>query len=146
MSDRVAVVHRGRIEQLGTPEEIYERPATGFVADFVGASSVLPGRATGVTTVEISGTTLRVRLRRTLTPGEPVRLLIRPEHVSVGGDAPNTLPARVSAVMYLGDHSEIRLELTDGTHLQASVRGRAPVSVGDRVHARLSEDAVLEGR
>ncbi len=146
LSDRVAVIHRGRLEQLGTPEEIYERPATAFVADFVGASSVLAGRVMGPSAVEVAGTTLRVRLQRMPAPGERVRLLIRPEHVSVGGEAPNALPARVTDVMYLGDHSEIRLELTDGTRLLASVRGRAPVSSGDRVHARLPEDAFLEAR
>jgi putative spermidine/putrescine transport system ATP-binding protein len=146
LSDRVAVVNGGRIEQLGTPEEIYERPATAFVADFVGASSVLPARVTAHGTVDVAGTTLIVRLARTLRAGEPVRLLIRPEHVTLGGEGRNMLPARVTAVMYLGDHSEVRLELADGTRLIASVRGRARVSIGERVQARMSEDAFMEAR
>jgi len=56
------------------------------------------------------------------------------------------VPARVTGVMYLGDHSEVRLELADGTRLLASVRGRAAVSTGERVYARLPEDAFLEAR
>jgi putative spermidine/putrescine transport system ATP-binding protein len=146
LSDRVAVLNGGRIEQLGTPEEIYERPATAFVADFVGASSVLRGRATDAGRVDVAGTPVRVRLPRPLHAGEVVRLLIRPERVTLGGDGPNVLPARVAAVMYLGDHSEVRLELADGTRLLASVRGRAGLSAGERVSARLPEDAFLEPR
>jgi ABC-type Fe3+/spermidine/putrescine transport system ATPase subunit len=75
-----------------------------------------------------------------------VRLLIRPERVALGSAGPNTIPARVSGVMYLGDHSEVRLELVDGTRLIASVRGRAAVSAGERVFAHLPEDAFLETR
>ena len=81
-----------------------------------------------------------------LHTGETVRLLIRPERVVVGSAGPNTIPARVSGVMYLGDHSEVRLELVDGTRLIASVRGRAAVSAGERVFAHLPEDAFLETR
>jgi putative spermidine/putrescine transport system ATP-binding protein len=146
LSDRVAVVNGGRIEQLGTPEEIYERPATAFVADFVGASSILAARATGPGTVDVAGTALTVRLARALAPGEAVRLLIRPEHVSVGGAGSNAVPARVTGVMYLGDHSDVRLELSDGTRLLASVAGRARVAPGERVHAQLPADAFLEAR
>jgi putative spermidine/putrescine transport system ATP-binding protein len=146
LSDRVAVMNAGRIEQLGTPEEIYERPATAFVADFVGASSVLAGRATAAGGVDVAGTPLSVRLGRSLTPGETVRLLVRPEQIALGGEGANALPARVVGVMYLGDHSEVRLELADGTRLLASVRGRARASAGERVHARIPEDVFLEIR
>ena len=146
LSDRVAVMNHGRIEQLGTPEEVYERPVTAFVADFVGASSVLTGRAAGGHLVEICGARIAVRLDRPLRAGEMVRLVIRPEHVALGPAGPNTVPAQVAGVMYLGDHSEVRLELEGGTRLLASVRGRPAVSTGDRVYARLPEDAFLEAR
>jgi putative spermidine/putrescine transport system ATP-binding protein len=146
LSDRVAVMRHGRIEQLGTPEDVYEHPATAFVADFVGASSALTGRAASGDLVEICGARIAVRLDRTLQTGETVRLLIRPERVALGSAGPNTIPARVTGVMYLGDHSEVRLELVDGTRLIASVRGRAAVSAGERVFAHLPEDAFLETR
>jgi hypothetical protein len=115
-----------------------------FNADFVGASSVLTARATSGDLVEICGARIAVRLDRTLRTGETVRLLIRPERVALGSAGPNTIPARVSGVMYLGDHSEVRLELADGRRLVASVRGRAAVSAGERVVAHLPEDAFLE--
>ena len=114
------------------------------MADFVGASSALTARATSGDRVEICGTRIAVRLDRTLHTGETVRLLIRPERVALGSGGPNTIPARVSGVMYLGDHSEVRLELGDGTQLVASVRGRPAVSAGERVFAHLPEDAFLE--
>jgi len=146
LSDRVAVMSHGRIEQLGTPEDVYERPASAFVADFVGASSTLIAHATSAHLVEIAGARIAVRLDRSLVPGETVRLLIRPERVEFGPAGPNTVPARVSSIMYLGDHSQVRLELAGGTHLLASVRGRAGISVGERVQAYLPADAFLEAR
>ena len=62
LSDRIAVMHAGRIEQLGAPREIYERPATRFVAEFIGASTVLRGRATAADRVTLlGGEAVRVR-------------------------------------------------------------------------------------
>jgi ABC-type Fe3+/spermidine/putrescine transport system ATPase subunit len=146
LSDRVAVMSHGRIEQLGTPEDVYERPATAFVADFVGASSVLTARAASSHLVEIAGARIAVRLPRPLATGETVHLVIRPERIAFGPPGPNMVAARVTGVMYLGDHSEVRIELLDGTRLLASVHGRAAMSIGERVHARLPEDAFLEAR
>src|SRR3990172_8552129 len=72
LSDRVAVMNAGRIEQLGTPREVYQRPATGFVADFIGASSALEGRAVDAGTVELAGgQRIAVRLPRPPRPGAP---------------------------------------------------------------------------
>src|SRR5262249_36508341 len=74
LSDRIAVMNAGRIDQLGTPREVYERPATRFVADFIGASTVLDARAVDAGAVEISGGLLvDVRLPRPLVPGARVR-------------------------------------------------------------------------
>lgn len=146
LSDRIAVMNAGRIEQLGSPREVYERPATRFVASFLGASSVLEGRAVDGRTVALpGGQRLTVHLGRALEPGAPVRLLIRPERVELGGDeGPNRLRARVTSVMYLGDHSEVRLALQGGEPLLATVRGAAPVAAGDAVRVSLPPDAFLE--
>jgi putative spermidine/putrescine transport system ATP-binding protein len=145
LSDRVAVMSRGRIEQLGTPREVYDRPATRFVADFIGASSVLEGRAVDGRTLELpGGHRLEVRLSRPLTAGAPVRVIIRPERIELGGGGANTLPARVVSTMFLGDHSELRLDVVGGLRLLAVVRGGAPVEPGDRVTVTLPADAFLE--
>jgi len=144
LSDRIAVMNAGRLEQLGTPREVYERPATRFVADFIGASTVLDARALDARTVEIpGGLRVDVRLPRPMTPGERVRLLIRPERVEVGEGA-GMLAARVIGVVYLGDHTEVRVELTGGVRLLATVRAAPPLGPGDPIGVRLPADAFLE--
>ena len=144
LSDRIAVMNAGRLEQLGTPREVYERPATRFVADFIGASTVLDARALDARTVEIpGGLRVDVRLPRPMTPGERVRLLIRPERVEVGEGA-GMLAARVIGVVYLGDHTEVRVELTGGVRLLATVRAAPLLGPGDPIGVRLPADAFLE--
>ncbi len=145
LSDRVAVMNAGRIEHLGTPREVYQRPATGFVADFIGASSALEGRVVDARTVALAGgQQIAVRLQRPLEPGARVRLLIRPERVEPHDEGPNALPARVASVMFLGDHSEVRLELEGGVRVLAIVRGTAVFEPGDRLMVTLPPDAFLE--
>lgn len=144
LSDRVAVMNAGRIEQLGSPRDVYERPATRFVADFIGASSVLEARAVDAETVELTGgLRLRVALPRAPAPGDALRLLVRPERVELGGGA-NALAARVVGVMYLGDHSEVRLELAAGQRLLAIVRGGVALAAGETVTVSLAPDAFLD--
>jgi ABC-type Fe3+/spermidine/putrescine transport system ATPase subunit len=145
LSDRIAVMNGGRIEQLAPPREIYDRPATRFVADFIGATSMIEGRAVDSSTVVLpSGARLTVKLERLLEPGAAVSLLIRPERVDLGGAGANTLPGRVSRLMYLGDHSEIWIELGGGERLLATTRGAPGVSIGDRISVTLPPDAFLE--
>jgi len=144
LSDRIAVMNAGRLEQLGTPREVYERPATRFVADFIGASTVLDARALDARTVEIpGGLRVDVRLPRPMVAGERVRLLIRPERVEVGEGA-GMLAARVIGVVYLGDHTEVRVELTGGVRLLATVRAAPLLGPGDPIGVRLPADAFLE--
>jgi ABC-type Fe3+/spermidine/putrescine transport system ATPase subunit len=145
LSDRIAVMSAGRIEQLGPPREVYERPATRFVADFIGASSVLEGRALDRETVELAGgVRLRVALREGPAPGRAVRLLVRPERVELGGAGTNALTARVASVMYLGDHCEVRLELAGGHRLLATLRGHVSLSPDEAVTVRVAPDAFLD--
>ncbi len=144
LADRIAVMNAGRIEQLGTPSEVYERPTTRFVADFIGASSVLEGRALEDGVELAGGQRLTVRLARPAPAGTPIRLLIRPERVELGDTGVNGLPARVAGITYLGDHSEVRLELAGGVRLLATVRGAAVVTPGDRVTVTLPPDSFLD--
>jgi ABC-type Fe3+/spermidine/putrescine transport system ATPase subunit len=143
LSDRVAVMNAGRIEQLGSPRDVYERPATPFVADFIGASSVLEVRVIDGRTVELpGGARLGVALARPPAPGSVLRLLVRPERVELGATGPHALAARVIGVMYLGDHAEVRLELADGQRLLAIIRGRVTPAIGETVTIGLSGDVV----
>jgi putative spermidine/putrescine transport system ATP-binding protein len=145
LSDRIAVMNGGRLEQLGEPREIYERPATRFVADFIGASSAVEGVVVDATTIELAGgARLDVWMARPREAGARVRLLIRPEHVEVPSEAGAGMPAKVSSVMYLGDHSEVRLEIAGGAQILATVRGATRLQAGESVPVRLPPHALLE--
>jgi len=144
LSDRIAVMNAGRIEQLGPPREIYERPATRFVADFIGASSVLVARVIDARTVELGGgVRLDVELGRALEPGRAVELIVRPERVELGGAGRNAVAATVASVMYLGDHTEVRVTLAGGVRLLAVVRGAVALSAGDAIAVAIAPDAFL---
>ncbi len=151
LSDRVAVMSRGRIEQLAPPREIYERPATRFVADFVGASSRLRGRATAADRVELGpGVSLRVDVGRALPIGEPVELAIRPERVAVGAEsdarvAANSIAGRIVRLTYLGAQMEVAVEIVGGQRVLGLVDepARVPLAMGGAVRLTLPPDAFL---
>ena len=119
LSDRIAVAQQGKLEQIGTPVEIYEKPATSFVGDFLGRTVVLEGRVGksehGVF-VEFSGgdrLSMGENHHGRFAEGETIRVVCRPEDVQIlpGGPAgPNQVKAKVNEVAYLGD----RLEYTVG--------------------------------
>ena len=128
LSDRIAVMHAGRIEQLGPPREIYERPATRFVADFIGASTVMRGRAIASDRVELApDVSLKVSISPAPAAGQEVELAIRPERVSivvVPGD--NVVTARIVGVTYQGLQTEVTAEIVGGQRLLAFVPEPAP--------------------
>ncbi|MGT2468396.1 ABC transporter ATP-binding protein [Mesorhizobium atlanticum] len=87
MSDRIVVMNAGSAEQIGTPEEVYERPATAFVADFLGKANMLTGtvsRSDGPTAVTLAGgQTVNVLAPRPLAPGSAITVAVRPQKLSV---------------------------------------------------------------
>jgi spermidine/putrescine ABC transporter ATP-binding subunit len=150
LSDRIAVMNQGRIEQLGPPRAIYERPATRFVADFIGGSSRLRGRASAPDRVDLGfGVTVEVRLARLLEVGEPVELGIRPERVAIappgGGAGANRLAGRITRLTYLGAQTEVAVEIAGGQSLLGLVAepSPAPLAVGGEVALALPPDAFL---
>ena len=145
LSDRIAVMSHGRIEQLGAPREIYERPASRFVADFIGASTVLRARAVAADRVMVATRSVHV-MGRALRPGEDVELAIRPERVRlalVPGD--NVLDVRVEALVYQGAQTEVTARLEDGQRVLVFVTEPAPVplAVGQTVRLHLPADAFM---
>ena len=104
MADRIVVMNQGRIEQTGTPREIYEMPATPFAADFVGKVNVLPAIIESDGRCRIGTMSLALG-RADLVSGTTVKLYLRPEDIALsmnGSQAPNTLPATVAKVEFLG--------------------------------------------
>jgi ABC-type Fe3+/spermidine/putrescine transport system ATPase subunit len=138
LSDRLAVMNRGRIEQLGPPRDVYEHPATRFVADFIGASTVLRGRAVGGDQVAIGAGVLHVAGDRALIAGAAVELAIRPERVRLAfapGD--NVLEAEVEGLVYQGAQTEVTARLPDGQRLLVFVTEPAPAPLAPRMRVRL---------
>lgn len=129
LSDRVAVFSQGRIQQLATPEDLYERPEQSFVANFVGENNTLPGRVVGADgrfcDVELeTGDRMRALA---INPGADgrTRISVRPERFRVAttplADGENSLKAKVVEAIYFGDH--VRLHVTVGSQvLQLKLR------------------------
>ena len=144
LADRLAVMNRGRIEQLGAPREVYERPATRFVADFIGASSVLRAHATAADRATVAGIGLRV-MGAALPGGTDVELAVRPERVRLAAAAgDNVLPARIEGLVYQGAQTEVTARLDDGQRLLLVVtEPAAPLTIGQIVHAQIPAEALL---
>ena len=103
MADQIAVMNRGRIEQLGTPTELYETPATAYVASFLGASNLIAGTVSGSDTVRLhGGPEVRVRPRALAGRTGEVAVGIRPEKIELGGGQANTLDGTIVEQAYVG--------------------------------------------
>ncbi len=137
MSDRIAVMSGGRIEQLGTPAEIYNRPATPFALGFVGLSTRLPGRVLACEDGEILVETAfgPLRARASFLPGSPVLVAVRPERVSIGGAGENRIAAPLADAVFKGARVQLHFAAPEGAEVQAEVAdlpaGAAPGSVLD---------------
>jgi putative spermidine/putrescine transport system ATP-binding protein len=152
LSDRIVVMNQGSVCQIATPREIYNTPLTSFVADFIGSSNLLHGRARpgehGRGSVVVT-TGLTLRSSEAVPPGTPptgeVMVLVRPERIrlaepnteppAAASDAPNLVSARVTEIVYLGEDLQLRLDIDGHTALTAtveSVRDLEP-RVGDAI-------------
>ncbi|MEA2505822.1 MAG: putative spermidine/putrescine transport system ATP-binding protein [Actinomycetota bacterium] len=146
MSDRIAVMSDGRIEQVGSPQNVYEEPSTAYVADFLGTSNLMSGRSLGRNdgrgcVVQCGSTELEASGGDLGATGE-VLLVIRPERIEVetrdAGQGGNRLPGKIERVVYVGASTQLIIRLGTGDTLQAMLPsgGRAtafdqgsPVSV-----------------
>jgi len=144
MADRIAVMNEGRIEQLATPQAIYDAPATTFVADFIGSPpmNLLPcfapgeGLAEGTESVHLLGQEVKVPRLRSAARGKRFTLGIRPEHV--GLDPQSKLRARVTASEYLGTLQIVYLSVGEEDRpLKARLRSDLALGIGDQVGIRL---------
>ncbi|MCX4518128.1 ABC transporter ATP-binding protein [Streptomyces anulatus] len=135
MADRVAVLNAGRLEQCAPPAELYERPATAFVAEFVGTMNRLPGRLTGTGSVEVAGATLPVD-GEAPAGGGPVDVLIRPEGVRAEADPDGT--ATVVSASFLGSVTRVLLDLPDGVAVKADLPSRDAADLLPGVRARVT--------
>ncbi|WP_299949550.1 ABC transporter ATP-binding protein [uncultured Ruegeria sp.] len=140
MADQIVVMSHGRIEQIGTPQEIYHKPANSFVANFIGNANLLDGIATA-TGIRVGGTEIAVSDRGSFAAGQAVTLFCRPEAVALHDtEIPNSVPGTVTFVRDEGPAREIHLDTPAG-HMTAEIPGsfEATVKIGDRFHAELPD-------
>ena len=140
LGDRVVVMDHGRIAQIGTPREIYHRPAETFVAGFVGQLNRLPGQVTADGLTTAAGTVPC----RYLAHGRGGVFAFRPERgrlAAVSGDSGGGLAGTVDGAFFLGDRLRLRVRLADGTAIQLDQPGHQAVAVGAAVTVVVDADA-----
>jgi spermidine/putrescine transport system ATP-binding protein len=142
MSDRIAVMRAGRIEQLGNPEELYERPTTAFVAGFLGVSNLLEGEVAGadgsLVTIKLQdGTLLRAPADGAATAG-PVRVGVRPEKLRVDARAEagasnglNVLSGTVLDASYIGVSTQYLVQTAEGHRLTVYAQNLDTAGAGE---------------
>ena len=140
MSDRIAVMHHGRVLQVATPAEIYERPATRFVAEFIGELNLLEGRVTArngaLTTVTVGDVALHIAASDV---PEQVLLAIRPEKIALGAipaQADNCLAGRIEDSLFLGTDTQYSVRVGEALRLNVRAQnlGHAPLARGAPVY------------
>ncbi len=148
LSDQIAVMRNGVIEQLGPPRAVYERPETEFVAGFLGASNLLAGRVVegsgGRSVIEVAG--YRSPIEGAGILGEAVRLAVRPERLRLGLSGEPGISATVREVVYRGAATHIYLESAGGplvAYAQNTGGGAQAVQPGDRVSCGWEDDAAV---
>jgi len=156
MSDRIAVMNAGNVDQIGSPTEIYDRPSTVFVASFIGQANLWAGRQTGRTNrdfveIEVLGTTLKARPGdTTIEPGGHATLMVRPERVRVSMDAPTddvaTVQATVTDLCFQGPVVRLSMAASDDSPILAHIGAEQDLPMlrpGDHVHVSWAPDASL---
>lgn len=136
VADRVGVMSQGRLEQLAPPAEVYARPATPFVADFVGLNNRVPAEVDGET-VRVLGTSVPA-LQGSISSGAGTAML-RPEAVTVTPDAEGT--STVRTVMFLGPISRVTVEGADGSTISAQMSSGAAQRMAPGDHVTVGVDA-----
>ena len=152
MSDRLAVMRDGKIVQLGTPSEVYEEPADTYVADFLGASNLMPvdvvSRGPGSRCEVKLGDRTLVAEHGGLDAPDHSHAVIRPERIKIedfGSPGPNRVPAMVERLVYLGSATQVFLRLAAGSDVQVLLNNDGDLQKlahGTPVHAYFAPDAL----
>ncbi len=138
-ADRIAVMNGGRVEQLGTPQEIYQAPRSAFVARFIGGANILKGSALDATTVEVDGAQGGGRLAvsgRTLQAGEAVSIAVRQHEIELLTSAPidggNVLQGVVGRAVFLGAARDYTVALAGGMEIRVTARPDQVLAPGQK--------------
>lgn len=155
LSDRIAVMLDGRIEEVGTPADLYRRPKSRAVMEFLGASNILDGTvegdAAGLTRLRV-GPSCVLHAKTPPNGASKLRVGIRPERITISHDAPanavNHLTGHVLEAVYKGTHAEVYVDVSAAAPLlvrwrDSSERTVEDVRIGDPVHLSIEPDAIL---
>ena len=148
LSDRIIIMNKGKIEQVGTPQEVYLRPASVFVADFIGRANFIKGEVKGRDehglAIELYGTVLHIKnyADKQFTVGDTVTAVVRPESVTVGTEGQFEGDIVMSA--FMGAHQEYRVKLGDIVldAEQLNPMGGKLFAENEHVSIRLHEDSI----
>jgi spermidine/putrescine transport system ATP-binding protein len=147
MADQIAVMNSGRIEQLGTPTELYETPATAYVASFLGVSNLIPGTVSGADTVQLrSGPEVRVRREAIAGRSGDVAVGIRPEKIELGTGHPNALEGKIVEQAYVGVATQYIVETACGrltVYRQNAAPGLNGAASGEHLTLSWSPDSTF---
>ena len=139
-ADLIAVMNAGRIEQAGTPEEIYDRPRSEFVARFIGAANVMKGKALDADHIALAGISLRCT-GDPLAPGSQAAIAIRQHEIALSATQPaqsdNVVSATVARQVFLGNSRDYMVELADGAQLRVTAPPSEVIAQGSPVWLRL---------
>ena len=142
-ADLIAVMNAGRIEQAGSPEDIYYRPRSEFVARFIGSSNVMRGKGLDANRIEIAGVPLRCT-GAPLTPGQETPVSVRQHDIRLMTARPespeNVMPATVIRQVFLGGSRDYMVELKGGTQLRVVTQAEQSVPPGSEVWLHLPPD------
>ncbi len=159
LSDRIAIMKAGRVEQVGTPEEVYYQPATPFVRDFLGKTFLLAGKVLRITDHQIDVEVQQLGavplvIERSNAPacangiaalGQAVMIAIRPEKIAIWGSPPegrsNMIPAHLQAAQFLGDRYEYTVALGSETRVLVSP-AEQPLKAGEKVFLELKSEGI----
>jgi len=158
VADRIAVMDRGRLIQVATPQEIYERPNSRWVADFIGEVNLIEGRvidvgASGTVVVSAAAGRLRALSPEDAKPGDVIWVALRPEKVRIAPEPPgsaeeNCVAGEVTDIGYLGDLSIYKVRLDNGMLIKTAVANvtrliERPINWDDRVWLTWASEAAM---
>ena len=131
MSDRIAIINKGRLEQVATPRELYESPKTEFVADFIGVANIIRGEIIedrdGTQKLLSNGMEISIPAEMQYTKGDNVLLVVRPELIKIGENAKrcsNSFSVEEDNILYKGACSELYVHFDNGQEIRIRVESK----------------------
>ena len=149
MSDRIAIINKGVIEQLDTPQNIYNNPKTTFVADFIGESNILPGTIT-----KTKKDTTEVKINKEITIsipsnekdeiGNKINILIRPENIKVSTNIlKDSIKGIVKDIIYDGAINKLFIELDEELSLKVNIQDEINFKEGSTVYLKIEKNNIV---